>query len=495
MALPITIMRSIDPESDGFGIGTMPARIAVIVLGVGGLMRVDVGSATDVDFNVSLSEIYTSNLFLTTEEIQVNDLVTRINPGVDIMHEGNAMEAHLGYQYEALFYADNSSFNEDYHQLDSRAMVDLIGDELSIAGDAVYSQINVDPTKPQTSSNIQITGNRSNAFMWRVGPNWQRKLPFDSQIDADYRFGQVDYDNPVSQDVDSQEVNVELASDQSSADSLTYKVEYEYWLLDYETSGKVKNQKLTLTLRQEVTQTISLVGLVGSESDIRDPRNGDLSQGWWEVGSSYADGGLNILVAVGERYFGTTFRLNASQQFSRWRFTAAYSEAPGTSESFRLAEIPADPEYIPIPEPPPPGLDVPGSAARFIRKRADGGIGWQGHRSGANLRVWWDERRDVPGTVDNPNTLSNSFDSLGTVASYSLQLGSRTTTGVSASWVRRDGDDNSVVSGGDTFWRIAGSAGYQLGQQTLIDSSISYKRSTGNNYDEFLARIDLTRLF
>jgi uncharacterized protein (PEP-CTERM system associated) len=417
-------MRAIDSEQMSISCGSMLSRIIAIFLGLFGIMQADFGLAADINFDIGLSEIYTSNLFLLPEELEVSDFVTRISPGVDVNHEGNGLEAHIGYSYEALFYADNSDFNEDFHQLDSDALVDLIGEELQLAGEAIYTQINIDPTRPQTTSNISLTGNRANAFLWTIGPDWQRKLPLNSEIDAAYRYGQVDYDDPETQDVDSQRFNLELASDRDAGASTTYSLKYAYWSLDYETSGEIKDQRVTFTLRQEINQNFGLLGLVGSESDIRDPRDGSLSESWWEVGSDYSDGGLNLAATVGERYFGRTFRLSAVQQLSSWQFTASYSEEPGTSESFNLAEVPKDIGEDPIPEPPPPGLDEPGSAATFIRKRADGQIGWQGHRSGVNFWVWWDERKNLPASVDDPDPPS-SAESIGVALGSSWQAGSR----------------------------------------------------------------------
>jgi uncharacterized protein (PEP-CTERM system associated) len=358
-------MIAIDSPQMRSSCGSALSRFIAIVFGLFGIMPTDVGLAADIDFDILLSENYTSNLFLQPEEVAVSDFVTRISPGVDLTHEGNGLDAHIVYTYEALFYADNSEFNEDFHELDSDALVDFIGDELQLAGRAVYAQVNIDPSRPQTSSNIPVTGNRGNASYWDIGPDWQRKLPFNSEIYADYRYGQVNYDDPESQDVDSQRVSLELASDQSTGDSLTYRIQYAYWLLDYETSGDIRDQGITFTLRQEINENFGLVGLVGSESDFRDPRDGSLSQSQWEVGSDYSDGGLYLLAAVGERYFGTTFRLSASQQISSWQFTASYSEAPGTTESIRLTELSKDSDVEPFPEAPPPGLDEPGSAATF----------------------------------------------------------------------------------------------------------------------------------
>jgi hypothetical protein len=484
-------MSAIDSERRRVGYGFFLSHFFVMFLGFFGIMQTDVGSAADIDLNVSLSEIYTSNLFLRPEELAESAFVTRISPALDFNHEGNQSEIYIDYAYEALLYANNSTFNEDYHQLDSKALVDLIGEELQLSGQAFYTQVNVDPRKVQSNTNISITRNRSNAFIWTVGPDWQRKLPFNSEINADYRYGRVVYDNPESQDVDSQRFGLQLASDRDAGASMTYSIDYEYWFLDYETFGDIRDQRLTFTLRQEINANFGLFGLLGSESHLSDRLDNSLSEPWWEVGSDYSDGDLNVRASVGERYFGKIFRLNASQQVSRWQFAASYSEGPGTTESVRLTELPKGIDEDPIPEAPSSGLDQPGAGTLFFRKRADGLIAWQGHKSVVSLRIWWEEREDLPGSVDSPDP-SKKTDSVGTSMAYSWQAGSKTITGLSTSWLRREESTSAIE---DTRWLITGSIDYQLGRKTMLGSYVVFTHSTGNDYEEFRASIGLTRSF
>lgn len=489
--LQITIMRSIDSTHPRRIRCLIPSPFFAVSVVCFGAIQIDFALAENIDFSVSLTEFYSDNIFLLSKELQEADFVTIIRPQLGFNHEGNQSEVNIDYVYEALFYKDDSDFNEDYHKLDSDAFVNLIGNELKLAGQAVYTQYDVDPTKQLANSNIPITGNRSNAFSWRIGPDWIRKIPFDSQIDVKYRYGQVDYDAEKSQDVNSQRLIMGLSSDPDVASSMTYELEYNYWILDYETSGEVREQRVAFTLRQEINETTNVFGRVGSESDIRDPQDGSLSQSAWEVGSNYANGDFSVLAAVGERYFGTTYRLNISQLLANFRLSASYSEQPGTTESFYLAEIPVDSEDDLVLEPPPPGLDEPGSAATFIRKRADGGIGWRGHRLGANLVVWWDERRDLVAPDDNPETRTTT-NSIGSSLAFTWQVGTRTTTRLWTTWANRE---TTSVARDDTTWSVGATVGYDLGRYTTLGSGVGYSRSTANDYEEFHASVSISRKF
>ena len=103
--LQIIIMKSIDSEQRWNRSGLTLSRFLSILIGFCGIMQADIGLAGDIDFKISLSEIYTSNLFLQPEELAVSDYVTRISPGLDFTRKGNGLEATISYAYEALFYA------------------------------------------------------------------------------------------------------------------------------------------------------------------------------------------------------------------------------------------------------------------------------------------------------------------------------------------------------------------------------------------------------
>ena len=205
------------PESLGLFIGALWMTQAGIVV------------ASDVALDLTLEEIYSSNINLEPDESAQSDFVTRISPSVYVDYRGNRSYVDIGYTYEALLYQANSEFNEDFHQLDSGAEVDLIVDELQLRGLAIYNQINVDPAKKFADTNVSITGNRTNAFIWSLGPDWHRKLPLNSEISAVYDVGQVDYEDPESQDVDSQRLGMRLATDSTVPTSLTYQLAYDYW--------------------------------------------------------------------------------------------------------------------------------------------------------------------------------------------------------------------------------------------------------------------------
>ena len=125
----------------------------LLLIAIVGMAYADMGLSAETNIDISLSEIYSSNIELRPDNEAVADFVTRISPSLLFVDKGSIIDIDIDYLVEAFFYADNSQFNEAYHQLDAGTLVRLIGNELTVSGRVVYSQINVDPLRPLANSN------------------------------------------------------------------------------------------------------------------------------------------------------------------------------------------------------------------------------------------------------------------------------------------------------------------------------------------------------
>ncbi len=467
----------------------------------------DVGYA-DTEINIGLSETYSSNISLLPSSEAESDFVTRISPSLAFTRSGRIADVNIDYTYETLIYADNSTFNEDFHQLNSNALLRLIGEELILSGDVGSTQVNVDPLMPQTSSNILKTGNRSDSLYWSGGPRWRGELPLNSAIDASYRYGHVGYDDPGIQEVDTEIIAVRLFSDENSGGALTYELEYNKWSYDYETTGDVDDQNLAFYLRQKVGEGFNLVGMVGLDSDFSDLQDSTLSEGRWEVGIDSSSMNWHLEAMFGHRYFGSVFRLRADREVADWGFSVSYSEIPGTTESVFLqggiSQMAVEDESL-VDDPMLSGLDRPGTSSRFLQKRADSSVHWSGLKSSIALTLWWDQRDYMPDENVVDPSLADDEESVGASLVFDWEMGAHTATNLSASWVLRDlsgldpdNDQLTVMHNIDT-WHVGAGVSYQLGLKTSLGSTIAYRHSSGreqeDGYDEFQALIELSRVF
>jgi hypothetical protein len=468
-------------------------------------------ASMDTTLQLRLSETFSDNITLQDDESARSDFVTTIAPEIDIDFESQLVDLNLGYEYNALIYAKESTFNESYNRADALAGLNLIGETLRLMGDGSISQVNVDPQRPSDNTNIAVTGNRTDVYTWRVGPQWEQQIS-NSRVDAYYNVGKVYYDDPASQDVLTQRVGVRLFTDPESGSDTSYEIGYSGWDLDYEVSGDIKEQEAFVMLRQAIAGGgFEVYGLGGLDSDIADRSDSSLQEGRWEAGVEYRDADSHVSLGVGKRYFGTILRASAGREVTNWLFSLSYAEEPGTAETIGLREIPKVDEDAP--SPPDAEIDELGTGKRFIRKRLDATAQWEGYASTWLFQVWWDQRDDVETgqiTTDpnDPTVITDKSESVGVDVTYTWLLGQDTAVNFAGGWWERDFRDQlqdpgagpSVTESTITSFLLSAGIDYLLGEQTAIGASARYydvssDRQSSTNFSEIRAMIYLNREF
>jgi len=454
--------------------------------------------------SVDASEVYTDNLQLVSGGLKEDAWVTRVKPSVGATIKAKRLELDLDYGLEGLLYANDSDRNGVFSNLSTYAVLGLIGDELWLRGAALIDQVNVSPSKALTSSNINITGNRSDATTWNVGPQWRRSLFNKSELDAYFTAGRVSYDEPAAQDVKTLVGQATIRSSSTGPGDVGYEIKYEFNKLDYEISGDVKVQSLYLQLSYQINETFRLTGLVGADSDFTDPNDSSLSQSRWETGFSRVLGRNEFAFSFGRRFWGNTYFFEWNRrQGDHAQLRMAYSETPSTTDIVALQKVPSG-EQDDAFDLPDSGLDRPGTARRFIRKRGDAGVDMAFHKTSFYVGAFWETRDNITLQTD-PFSVPDE-DAYGVSASLSRELGHKTVFHMSVSHTTRELivndplSSNGITIDNDTL--LQGSAGidYDLGLHTFVSLGARYNDRKGaetgfGNYREFSAQLGLTREF
>ena len=491
-----------------------------------------VAMALDIEPSIRVGETYTSNVNL--DDAEEDEWVTSVTPGVEIAYRGNALEVVLDYRLEALFYANESDRNEVFNQLEANTLLDLVGDALQFRARGTMSQVNVEPQESVASSNINVTGNRTDATSWNAGPEWRVPVFAGSVFDGFARYGQVLYDEePRSddeteqttleiQDVDRIEGRAALRSADDVSSLLTYALVYEFDQLDYgDAAPEAEQQAAYLRLNMRLSDYFSVFGLGGLDSDFEDPTDSSLEEGRWEAGLTAGTDQLQFEAAIGHRFFGSTTRVSLTQSSDSATYRLSYSEAPNTSDRVQLQRIEVDiPDPDAPPENPPPdtGIETPGQQTRFIQKRADASARWSFSRSSLGLSLFWDERQNqLQVTQETTPGEEVEFDSrddessYGVVGEFDWQLGTRSNLRLSTSWRQREyvttltspEPPAEQAIDRDQVLTIAAGYDYLLGERTTLTGRAGFQSRAGarsdadsqGDYDEYWVGIDLERRF
>ncbi|MBT9613582.1 MAG: TIGR03016 family PEP-CTERM system-associated outer membrane protein, partial [Burkholderiales bacterium] len=75
--------------------------------------------------SVTASETYTDNATLGTTGGSKGDFITSVTPTVTAKKDGARLKVDASYSNQNLFYANDSTRNKTYHQLNARANAEL----------------------------------------------------------------------------------------------------------------------------------------------------------------------------------------------------------------------------------------------------------------------------------------------------------------------------------------------------------------------------------
>ncbi len=462
--------------------------------------------------SLEVGQIYTDNVELSTDELAEDEWITRVSPALELTHVGQRLDLNINYALEALYYSDVSERNQVYNQLESLALFDLISDALRFRGEFSIGQFNVDPDLPLTGSNINITGNRTDAITWAVGPEWQQRMGGFAEVDANYFIGEINYNDvtddntgPALQDVETRRGFFSLRSDSQTASTFSWELNYTNDQLLYDLSPNVEIQSVTALVGYKIGSDFRLTALGGADSDYTDPTDASLSENRWEVG---LDAELNnnvITAAFGNRFFGNTYRFSWNSDQANRTFRASYREDPSNTELLILQRT-APEEGVPIP--PDSELGRPGSATRFIYKRANAGSQWRLFRSTIDVNLFWERREDIPaeGPMTDPAQVAGDDESYGGELQFKWELGAKTIVSLGGDWQRRElirsgaaVNDADIIDKFDLA-SISAGAEYKLGQKTSLSIITSYQSRVGatssiSEYKQFMADLRIKRIF
>jgi hypothetical protein len=468
--------------------------------------------ALEIEPSLELAEIYTSNVNLDPDGREESEWVTQLMPGIEVLYEGRRLELALNYALEALFYAEDSDRNEVYNQLSSAALFDVVAEELQLRANVSISQVNLEPEETIANSNINTTGNRTDATTWSAGPQWRKGLFGGSEVEGHAFFGNVDYDDEATQDVRTTNARISFHTDERTNPTVTYDLAYEYDRLEYDIAGETIVQTAYLELGYRINDTYRLFAVGGFDNDFISTGGDDesLDEPRWEAGVAAEFTEDLFRIAVGHRHFGATFALSWDHLEPNATYSLRYSEAPSTSDLAVLRQLPVTPPGEPVT--PLPGSDIerPGDPTRYILKRADAIASWLLYRTTVTLNAFWEDREDQVLITEEATSGTGLEDerSYGLNLDLTWDIGSRSKVHVGAGWRDRmindfgeAGSGELPISEEDQLYTLQAGIDYLLGLRTSLGFATGFRTRQGStadesgDYDEYWASVRLVRTF
>lgn len=380
---------------------------------------------------LDLSIIHSDNIRLAPGGAEESESVYSISPTFTASTASDRVTADIRYRPEALFYENNSSADDIYHVVDAIADATLVKDLLYIGFDAAKFQSSESPDGQFLTSNIPISGNRLDSTTWGFSPRLQRRLG-QADLLVTTRYQNVSYDR--KEFLDSDEKSAGLSVDNFSVGSgVSWALRYEYTRMDFGAMALPwEYQQASAELGYWVSDSLRVFVSGGVETPFDEFYVADMSDSFWESGFEYnPNERLNLVLAAGERGFGTSARGSFTYRMRRGGITISYIEDPSTQNEVRGSRRP-----LQTSDNLDDFLSRPGVNNQFIRKRAEliGDIDLA--KTSVSLRVFSEKREDVF-SLDGIRQQKESFE--GAALRLSWQLGAKLGLGLSADIAKRDG--------------------------------------------------------
>ena len=457
--------------------------------------------ALEYGAEVGLGQIYTNNLFLLPDDQAESEWITAIVPRIYVEQIRPKYEVEFDYTGEALFYSNRSEFNEAYSDMFARGILDVLSERLFVTGLARYTQVNISPEGQLPDNNVNVTGNRSDAFAWEAGPRWAQGLFANSEVDAHYYVGSIQYDDPELQGATTQRAQFRLRTLAPRAKTLTYDTYYRYQRLDYGSRGVNKFQRLYLQVGYMVTDAFQPVFLVGAENNIAST-NGLLDEPYWEAGFQSLIKDNRLEAYYGRRFYGPTYRVRWTRMTHRSNLWVDYRETQHTTESGALDDLVTDIDAEVDPSSgqsltPPPGTDRPGTGLQLLRKRAR--VEWRLNRYRGSTRIygfWVDDEQVITSNIlPLPSVESFVDKSFGAGIGLSWEMGNRTALTFFGEWTRRKlaAEQQGTSDTTNDVYRTNARLRYQISRTVEICGLVGFQSQTGGTveWDELNAAIRL----
>ncbi|SER66117.1 uncharacterized protein, PEP-CTERM system associated [Nitrosomonas sp. Nm51] len=294
-------------------------------------------AAGELEFNPTLmiSETYTDNVRLGGGLIgsgaggigfggagaRGGDLITQINPGLQLAGQGRRYELNAQYIMNNLIFAKNNELTRIRHILNASGTAEVLKDLFFIDGDARMLQQNVSLLGPQTANNVFVTGNRANLEIYSVSPYIRHRFQNFATAEARYTRGYVKsgFNGFRNSQRDSYRFNLNSGS---AFRKLAWGFNYDNSRVNLDrVDTTLKFERYIGNLRYNFTSRFGLTATGGYERNSFVSIRGKTTSPTWTVGFVWAPNKRTDLhFSAGQRFFGDTYSasVNYRTRLSTW---------------------------------------------------------------------------------------------------------------------------------------------------------------------------------
>jgi hypothetical protein len=265
------------------------------------------GRTWTIEPGIGINGTYTDNVALAPQGTEENEFATQLNFFVTANADTARQKTSIGYRMQNIFYAQDTSGDQTFNQLDARGNVRAWGESFFLDWSSTISQQVIDPTQTLPTDNVTITDNRTNVGTLQVSPFWTQEIGGGVRALLRYTGGIVRYDEKL-QDTNNNIGQFRIGS--VAERRLSWQLDYVNNRVKFVEEDTINRfERIGLDLGYLVTPATTLTALIGYEDNefetnvTTEPTEGS----FWAVGILWQPSRRNELeLRYGERFFGRT---------------------------------------------------------------------------------------------------------------------------------------------------------------------------------------------
>ena len=213
--------------------------------------------------SIDVQETLTSNVRLVGADPR-SDLITQVRPSIRLASMAGPIRGFVDYSLVGMLYARDSSLNNIQHLLSAAGTAEAIDRWAFIDAAASITQQNISALGKQSADNALDNANRTEVASAQVAPYIRGRLGGFADYEARLTLAATrSKDSP--DDSTRVETLLRFQSDPRSSAFLGWSVDWTHQAIDFETTGKQENDRLTGAATFAVTPELRISARAGRE--------------------------------------------------------------------------------------------------------------------------------------------------------------------------------------------------------------------------------------
>ncbi len=306
---------------------------AALILSLSLLCRIGYTFNLTIEPSISANETYSDNINLADDGFEDDDFVSSLNPEITIHNKSRIHEGSLNYVLQKIHYF-NLQRTDSFNSLNTQGEFEFFKERLFTEYNVKNGQQNVSNTGVIANDNLSLNSNRQNVLSYNIHPYLVQPLGVYAFFEAGYETNEIFTNN-----------------NNSVSDKIILKLDHGtmfnriLWDFDF-TDENIENdfgnktifRNLTGSLKYLLTRKFALTSAVGYD-DNEFASSEDISGLLWNAGFEWNPSRRTSFAAsVGERYFGTDYKMNISYTSRKFRFLVEFNQTPQTTRNNLLEQ-------------------------------------------------------------------------------------------------------------------------------------------------------------